>query len=97
LSNNTYFVIIIKELDLRRQHLQQDVIDKESKVEKEVSELLRVERELEQTSKLIRQAQHERNKLLEQWQNATNFLNSNQKDTHNIIKVRKHFLCKKNK
>jgi len=68
------------------------VIEKESKLEKEVNELLRVERELEQTSKLIRQAQHERNKLLEQWENATNFLNSNQKDTYNIVEVRKHFL-----
>lgn len=77
---------------MRRQHLQRDVIEKESKLEKEVNELLRVERELEQTSKLIRQAQHERNKLLEQWENATNFLNSNQKDTYNIVEVRKHFL-----
>lgn len=78
---------IIQELDLRRQHLQRDVIERESIVEKEVSELLQVERELEQTSKLNRQAQHERNQLLEQWENAANFLNSNQKETHNIIKV----------
>lgn len=56
-------------------------------MEKEVSELLRVERELEQTSKLTRQAQHERNHLLEQWENAANFLNSNQKDTQHIIDV----------
>lgn len=60
-------------------------------MEKEVSELLRVERELEQTSKLTRQAQQERNHLLEQWENAANFLNMNQKDTQNIIKVRIKF------
>lgn len=56
-------------------------------MEKEVSELLQVERELEQTSKLNREAQHERNQLLEQWENAANFLNSNQKETQNIIEV----------
>jgi len=56
-------------------------------VEKEVGELIRVERELEQTSKLIRRAQYERNKLLEQWENATNFLNSNQKVMHNVVEV----------
>lgn len=78
----------MQELDLRRQHLQKDVIERESIVEKEVSELLRVERELEQTSKLTRQAQQERNHLLEQWENAANFLSSSQKDTQNIIKVR---------
>lgn len=72
---------------MKRQHLQRDVIEKECRVEKEVSELLRVERELEQTSKLIRQAQHERNKLLEQWENATNFFNANQKDIYNTVEV----------
>jgi len=56
-------------------------------VEKEVSEFLRVERELEQTSKLTRQAQHERNHLLGQWENAANFLNSNQKDIQRIVEV----------
>lgn len=74
---------------MRRQHLQKDVLERESIVEKEVSELLRVERELEQTSKLTRQAQRERNNLLEQWENAANFLNSNQKDSQNIAEVSK--------
>lgn len=74
-------------MDLRRQHLQRDVIERETIVEKEVSELLRVERELEQTSKLTRQAQRERNHLFEQWENAAAFLNSNQKDTLRIVKV----------
>jgi len=67
------------------------VIERESIVEKEVAELLRVERELEQTSKLTKQAQRERNHLLEQWENAANFLNSNQKETHTIVKVSKIF------
>jgi len=74
-------------LELRRQRLQQDVIERELIVEKEVGELLQVERELEQTSKLTRQAQHERNHRLEQWENAANFLNSNQKDSQNTIEV----------
>ncbi|XP_022180530.1 coiled-coil domain-containing protein 39-like isoform X1 [Myzus persicae] len=74
-----------KELELRRQYLQRDVIDRESLVEKEVGELLQVERELEQTARLTRQAQHERNHRLEQWENAVNFLNSNQKDSQNTI------------
>jgi len=63
------------------------VIERESVVEKEVSELLQVERELEQTSRLTRQAQHERNHRLEQWENAANFLNSNQKDSQNTVEV----------
>ncbi|KAF0760526.1 Uncharacterized protein FWK35_00012662, partial [Aphis craccivora] len=74
-----------KELELRRQYLQRDVLERESIVEKEVGELLQVERELEQTAKLTRQAQHERNHRLEQWENAANFLNSNQKDSQNTI------------
>ncbi|XP_025198104.1 LOW QUALITY PROTEIN: coiled-coil domain-containing protein 39-like [Melanaphis sacchari] len=74
-----------KELELRRQYLQRDVIERESIVEKEVSELLQVERELEQTAKLTKQAQHERNHRLEQWENAANFLNSNQKDSQNTV------------
>lgn len=74
-------------MELRRQYLQRDVIERESIVEKEVGELLQVERELEQTAKLTRQAQHERNHRLEQWENAANFLNSNQKDSQNTIEV----------
>ncbi|VVC43706.1 Hypothetical protein CINCED_3A017141 [Cinara cedri] len=81
LEDNNMF----KELDLRRKYLQRDVLERESIVEKEVSELLRVERELEQTSKLTRQAQHERNHLLEQWENAANFSNSNHKETQHIV------------
>lgn len=61
-------------------------------MEKEVSELLRVERELEQTSKLTRQAQHERNHLLEQWENAANISNSNQKETQHIVEVGSAYL-----
>jgi len=76
-------------LELRRQYLQRDVIERESIVEKEVGELLQVERELEQTSKLTRQAQHERNHRLEQWENAANFLNSNKKDSQNTVEVSK--------
>lgn len=69
------------------------MIERETIVEKEVGELLRVERELEQSSKLTRQAQHERNRLLEQWENAANFLNANQKESQNIIQV-SLILCK---
>lgn len=87
---------VIQELDLRRQYLQRDVIERESIVEKEVAELLREERELEQTSKLTKQAQRERNHLLEQWENAANFFNSNQKETHSIVKVSKIFFQKGN-
>lgn len=54
-----------------------------------MNELLRVERELEQTSKLNKQAQKERNHLLEQWENSVNFCTSNQKDTQNIVEVSK--------
>ncbi|XP_026819655.1 coiled-coil domain-containing protein 39-like [Rhopalosiphum maidis] len=74
-----------KELELQRQYLQRDVIERESIVEKEVGELLQVERELEQTAKLTKQAQQERNHRLEQWENAANFLNSNRKDSQNIV------------
>ncbi|XP_025423908.1 coiled-coil domain-containing protein 39-like isoform X2 [Sipha flava] len=74
-----------KELDLRRQQLQREVIEREATVEKEVNELLQVERELEQTAKLNRQAQQERNHLLEQWENSVNFCTSNQKYTQNIV------------
>lgn len=79
-------------MDLRRQYLQRDVIERELIVEKEVNELLRVERELEQTSKLGKQAQNERNHLLEQWGNAANFLNANQKDSQKIVEVCIHFI-----
>lgn len=77
---------------MRRQYLQRDVIERELIVEKEVNELIRVERELEQTSKLTRQAQNERNHLLEQWENAANFLNANQKDSQKIVDVSSIFL-----
>jgi hypothetical protein len=78
---------ILQELDLRRQQLQREVIEREATVEKEVNELLQVERELEQTAKLNRQAQQERNHLLEQWENSVNFCTSNQKYTQNIVEV----------
>lgn len=78
---------ILQELDLRRKYLQRDVLERESIVEKEVSELLRVEREFEQTSKLTKEAQRERNHLLEQWENAANFSNLNQKESQCIVEV----------
>ncbi|XP_050422642.1 coiled-coil domain-containing protein 39-like [Adelges cooleyi] len=74
-----------KELDFRRQHLQGSVIEREIIVEKEVSDLLQVEREFEQTSKLTRQSQKERDRLLEQWENSSNFFKSHNEELQNSV------------
>lgn len=72
------------------------MIERESILEKEINELLQVERELDKTSQLIRQAQGERSHLLEQWEDTANFLNSNQRDIQNTVEVSTYsiVLCK---
>lgn len=64
--------------------------ERESILEKEINDLFQVEQELEITSKLICQSQGERSHLLEQWEDTTNLLNSNQRDVENIVEVSTH-------
>ncbi|VVC44037.1 Hypothetical protein CINCED_3A009069 [Cinara cedri] len=76
---------VFKNLEIQRQCLQRMVLEKESIVEQEITEFYRIERELEQTISLTRRAQNERNRLIEHWENAAKFLDSNQKETRNLV------------
>lgn len=63
------------------------MLERESIVEQEISEFHRTERELEHISSLTRQARNERKRLIEQWENAAKFLDSNQKETQHLVQV----------
>lgn len=59
---------------MKRQKLLSDVMQAQNTLNRLVSELKISENELCHTTKMFRQAHEERNKLLEQWGAAVNFL-----------------------
>ncbi|XP_050529073.1 coiled-coil domain-containing protein 39-like isoform X2 [Daktulosphaira vitifoliae] len=74
-----------KELELKRQVLQRTAIEKENTIEKEVNVLLQIETELEKLSKLTKQAEKEKDRLLEQWEIAANYFNSNNENMQSTV------------
>uniref|UniRef100_A0A1B6ELZ2 Coiled-coil domain-containing protein 39 n=1 Tax=Cuerna arida TaxID=1464854 RepID=A0A1B6ELZ2_9HEMI len=63
-----------KEMELRRQRLKVDVMERDAILMKELNSLTTLENQLEQVSRLFRRAHNERMSLISYWENAVRIL-----------------------
>nr|CAD7404354.1 unnamed protein product [Timema cristinae] len=75
-----------KELELKRERLQQEVMSRKQLLERVVREVCMLEHVLDRTSKLFRKVHQERQDMITQWEGSVRVLHQRDSDIHNTVK-----------
>nr|CAD7573983.1 unnamed protein product [Timema californicum] len=75
-----------KELELKRERLQQEVMSRKQLLERVVREVCMLEQVLDRTGKLFRKVHQERQDMIAQWEGSVRVLHQRDSDIHNTMK-----------
>nr|CAD7198868.1 unnamed protein product [Timema douglasi] len=75
-----------KELELKRERLQQEVMSRKQLLERVVREVCMLEQVLDRTGKLFRKVHQERQDMIVQWEGSVRVLHQRDSDIHNTVK-----------
>nr|CAD7438248.1 unnamed protein product [Timema bartmani] len=74
-----------KELELKRERLQQEVMSRKQLLERVVREVCMLEQVLDRTGKLFRKVHQERQDMIAQWEGSVRVLHQRDSDIHNTV------------